>query len=208
MKDNITPEEKLLKIIENPNVEKAKLPLKGKKSSSAVFAKANFCKGFRIDKDILKNIDLAAGNKMLAGICVIVTAFLIFDLIRINMNLGRRFEKLSKGLAVSKMETKQISLPDINLDAVLREARRRNIFTFIPQKAQASGAATPAVETAGNLKLVGILWSQNPQAMIENSQENKTHLLSAGEQFGQFKVKTILRDKVVIQKGEEQWELR
>lgn len=208
MKDNITPEEKLLKIIENPNVEKRKLPAKGKDAAAALL-KGSFFKGFHLDKNILKGIDPRTGNKVMAGVCAIVTAFLIFDLARLNMGLGKRFEKLAGGISLSRSEVKALPVPTVELNKVLAEVKRRNIFTFVPPKAQASGpAAVQPQASAGSLKLVGILWSSKPQAMIEDSGGNKTHLLFAGDAVGEFRVKTILRDRVIMQKGEEEWELR
>lgn len=207
VKDNTTPEERLLKIIEDPQVEKRKLASRAKATAGAI-TNFGFFKRFKIDKDVLKNIDLHAGNKIIAGICGIVTIFLIFDLIRINTNMGNRFQKLSSGAPVSKTDIKALAMPPINLDTVLREARRRNIFTFISQKPQDNSLVAQPADAIANLKLVGILWSSNPQAMIESTQENKTYLVNAGEQVGSFKIKTILREKVIIQKGEEQWELR
>ena len=51
-----------------------------------------------------------------------------------------------------------------------------------------------------NLKLVGIIWSANPEAMIEDATETRTLLLKKGDSFGKnlFKVKSVLRNSVVL----------
>ena len=77
---------------------------------------------------------------------------------------------------------------------------RRNIF-------QQAGAAN--VESVDNvvitdlvkdLTLVGIIWSSNPEAMIEDAVEKKTYLLKKGDRFlnDRFKVKDVTRSSVLL----------
>jgi type II secretory pathway component PulC len=68
---------------------------------------------------------------------------------------------------------------------------------------------TQALEQAvSNYKLVGIIWSDTPQAMIEDTKAGKTNLLNENEIMGDFKIKKIERDKVIITKDKMEWELR
>jgi len=109
------------------------------------------------------------------------------------------------------VKTKEQTLPDIetNINTLLAEAKKRNIFTLVPPKPQpVPGGQIQAVASVGNFKLVGIIWSDKPQAMIEDSKLDKTYLLSAGEDLGDYKIKQILPNKIIITKGDEQWELR
>jgi len=66
MKDNITPEEKLLRILEGPAPEKKRRQA-GIKGKVTAFRKIGaWLKGLRIDKGSFKRIDLQAFNKILA----------------------------------------------------------------------------------------------------------------------------------------------
>jgi len=67
---------------------------------------------------------------------------------------------------------------------------------------------TSATDMVKNLKLVGILWSENPQVMIEDTKQTKTYLLSIGETIGELQIKRILKDKVVVGKDDVEWEIR
>jgi len=55
---------------------------------------------------------------------------------------------------------------------------------------------------------VGVIWSANPQAMVEDTQNHKTSLVSTGDYLGQLKVNKITRNSVVLEKDREEWELR
>ncbi len=59
-----------------------------------------------------------------------------------------------------------------------------------------------------NLKLVGIIWSDKPQAIIENTVENKTLLLNIGDQMDKVKIMKIYQDKVILGADGQEWELR
>jgi hypothetical protein len=44
--------------------------------------------------------------------------------------------------------------------------------------------------------------------MLEDAKEQKTYLVSPGDNIGDLKVKKILADKIIISKGGHEWELR
>lgn len=209
--NNITPEERLLKIIEGPMpaVEKRRVMPQLKKTFNINELKARL-KGLRFDKNTLKNIDFGIINKVVVTLCAIFTLFWLFDFIRDVFVLRTRFDSIKAEAAVSKREEKALPSIETNISDLLASAKKRNIFTLLPPKPQPqAGPQVQEVAAAvSTIKLVGIIWSDNPQVMIEDSKEQKTYLLSAGEELGDFKVKQILPNKVIISKGEQQWELR
>lgn len=208
MEEKITPEEKLLKIIETPNLEKRKIPLSDIKPLANLKSIKSLVANFKFNKEMLKKFDLGVAIKLGIFLCVAFTLFWIFDFVRNGMILKKRFNQLMAESSDASNVKK--NLPDLNVDmnALSSQIRSRNIFSLLPTRAQAGELVTEVPVAITNFKLVGIMWSDNPQAMIEDSKEQKTYLLSAGEQLGQVKVKRILRDKVVIGKDEQEWELR
>lgn len=83
---------------------------------------------------------------------------------------------------------------------------RRDIFSFNPNP------AAPPIATAGpvvaaaqipplfaNLKLVGIVLDENPQAIVKDPQTNKTFFLYPGGNFNEAVVKEIREGKVVFE---------
>ncbi|MDP3790870.1 MAG: hypothetical protein Q8R38_02375 [Candidatus Omnitrophota bacterium] len=206
-KDNLTPEEKLLKIIENPDVPKRDMSLAGKmKSINAAPLKSWFGR-LHLDKSILKRINLRLINKIMAVACLIITLAWIFNFTATGIGLAKRFKQVISGQEASRQEEKILAKVDVNIEEALTQIKRRNMFTLLPSKAEAQASVDIGL-TLGNLKLVGILWSDNPQAMIENSKEQKTYFVTKGDKIGDIEVRNILRDKVVVGRGAEEWELR
>ncbi len=206
-KDDMTPEERLLKIIENPNTPKRQESLAAKVRSFDPGSIKEWFSGIRMDKDLLKKINLKAINKIIAVICALITLIWIFDFGRGGIALAKRFKKISSGESLVSSDEGKWPKIDVTITDATIQARKRNIFTFLPTKEEAASAVSVG-PTLGNFKLVGILWSDNPQAMIENSQEQRTYFVSNGDKIGELTVKKILRDKVMLGKDDQEWELR
>ena len=49
-----------------------------------------------------------------------------------------------------------------------------------------------------NLRLVGISWSDEPDAMIEDTESMRTFFVKRGQMVGKLKVQAILKDKVIL----------
>ena len=58
-----------------------------------------------------------------------------------------------------------------------------------------------------NVKLVGISWSPDPTAMIEESETKQTHFLKRGSTLGPFTIKEILPNRVILRVGDKDFEL-
>lgn len=206
-KDNMTPEERLLKIIESPDTRKRSVPLAAKVRSLNIGSIKEWFSNLRSDKNLIKQINFSAVNKIIAVICALVTLICIFDFASGGMALAKRFKKVSSGEYLASLEERKRPKIDVTMDEAMAQAKRRNIFTFLPTSDEAASAVNtePALS---NFKLVGILWSDNPQAMIENSKEQRTYFVSKGDKIGELDVKNVLRDKVMLGKGDQEWELR
>lgn len=63
-------------------------------------------------------------------------------------------------------------------------------------------------DMTANLKLVGISMSDDPDAMIEDSNLQKTFFVKAGSMLGDLTVETIAKDKVVLKYNKEIFELK
>ncbi len=205
-KDNITPEEKLLKIIESPDTHKQRISLAQNKRNKSAGMPGSWLKKFSIDKEKLKRFNLKTANKILAGICVVWTVFSVSDFFKLKIQLDNRYKKIIDGAAVSPAEPRRLFIPDVQLNSLQEQIRKRDIFTFLP-KLEVTEAAAVNDEIA-NLKLVGVIWSDNPQAMIEDLAGKGTYLVNQGEKIGELKVKKIFKEKVILSKEDKEWQLR
>jgi len=215
--DNLTPEEKLLKIIENPQTERRKSPGAnmgrgaGQKKGPGAGVGAWLNK-FRIDKNTIRNISLQTVSKMVLALCLVFTIFFIIDFIRMGSSSEKKLSKLAAEAAAPDIKENKTAIKDVGLVEAINLAKRHNIFSFLPQTAaipsQASTMPVEVEEIVKNLKLVGIIWSINPQAIIENTKEQKTYLVNGGDKMSILDIKRILRDKVILGKDNVEWELR
>jgi len=63
-------------------------------------------------------------------------------------------------------------------------------------------------EMTGKLKLVGISWSDSPDAIIEDQTAKRTYFVKEGAMIDDIKVYKILKDRVVLKYQSEEVELR
>ncbi|OPX30310.1 MAG: hypothetical protein B1H08_02110 [Candidatus Omnitrophica bacterium 4484_171] len=93
----------------------------------------------------------------------------------------------------------------------LNEAKNRDIFNIVtakqPEPKETKNIQAIAKKTS-YLKLVGISWSNNPDAMIEDTRAKKTLFVKEGDLINNILVKKILRDKVILNLEGENIELK
>ena len=215
--DKQTSDERLLKIIEGNSESRrtqATMPLVKRPSAPASAFKFKSA-GL---KNILKNfkINLMTINIGLMGLGIILTLIFIY--------IFFSGDKISKSNAAyftpadSAAIVKFISVGDTQKavrKTVDSESLKRNFFLPADLKvgtitAQESVAVS---EVLKDFKLVGIIWSQNPEVMIENAKDSRTYSFKKGESFNeQFKVKEILRNSTILEvnlgSGTREYELR
>ena len=158
-------------------------------------------------------VTLRMANRVLVAIGALLTLAWVIDFFSMRSQYEARLEMVERTQLVAPTQTKTISLPTLEFSAVVEQAKQRNMFTLIPPKTDAPAPAqtvedlTPFVE---DLKLVGVIWSDNPQAMIEQVKEGKTSLVGKGERIGPLRVNEILKDKVVLglENSDKTWDLK
>jgi len=207
--ENITPEERLLRIIENPQGEQRKPILGAKAAGIDIGALAANFKSLHFDKNIFKNINFKMVNRAVLALCVIFTLFTVFNYLKFKSALSGRLVKIISDANAARPAQADSVLPEISISQTLDLAKRRNMFSFLPPVSVIKpGVALDAAQMVSTLKLVGIMWSDNPQAMIEDTKAQKTLLLGTSDQIGELKIKKILKDKVILSKDDQEWDLR
>jgi len=206
--EHITPEEKLLKIIENPGTEKKSIYPLQKKSSKGFLSGSSKLKEKFAAKNLIKYASVNNLTKTIIILSLCFTLFLFIDFIKSSVSVKGRLESIKASEADKDKSTASKVSPKAELSEALVNAKNRNMFTFLPPKSQSVVEVEDLSRVLADIKLVGILWSDNPQAMVENNKEQKTYLLNKGDQFGKFKIKKIFQDKVILESGNQEWELR
>ncbi|MBU1999008.1 MAG: hypothetical protein ABIG46_07935 [Candidatus Omnitrophota bacterium] len=88
-----------------------------------------------------------------------------------------------------------------NFSYYLDKVRQRDIFKIgskpkiVENRDELQDKIT---EFTKNLKLVGISWSDDPDAMVEDLANRKTYFIKRGQSIGELEVQAIFRDKIVL----------
>jgi hypothetical protein len=122
--------------------------------------------------------------------------------------VGRRFENLKQAAEASALKENIAPALDMDINNIFSNAGGRNMFTASPRGAEAEAVSAESAMQMPAVKVVGIIWSDNPQVMFEDAKEQKTYLLSAGDKIGGLTIKSILQDKVIVTDGKTERELR
>lgn len=99
-----------------------------------------------------------------------------------------------------------LSVPDEsllkNISYYLEKVRQRDIFKIgskpVSKERDKDEIQVKIAELTQDLKLVGISWSDDPDAMIEDAKNKKTYFIKRGQDVGELKVQAIFKDKVVL----------
>jgi len=232
MADNISPEEKLFKVIREGKKD-------GSKPASGPHGIKGFFAGFSFDK-LGKNIFTARPrppraaisgapgtfsislsdikpktvNTALAVILAALTALVIYTAIKERPRIAAIAEKATAAPAEA-VETEAIEAFK-PVKFYLDEVEKRNIFQPISAQKTEEEKVDPkkvAMDTLGalaaDLQLQGISWGQSSKAMIKSEKEDKMYFLGEGQAIGStgIKVKAIHKDEIVISYEDAEMEL-
>ncbi len=221
---NLTPEKQLLKLIEDPK-SKATIAMEAQAvkynsflSLGAWLGRFSFFKektgkwfksGRHQNPDNIRMI-----NQILALVIAVTLVYFIFNLF-ISLSKMHKTPNLQFKMpdTVKQVPLKESSLLR-NTSYYLEKVRQRDIFKMGSIGSSSAGdaakreAISKIMELSQNLKLVGISWSDDPDAMIEDTKAARTFFIKRGQMVGDLKVQAIFKDKVVLSYGKEEVDLR
>ncbi len=176
----ITPEEKLLRLIKE----------KGKKESKSKSSLLSFKGNFPLFKII---------NFILISIVGVVFLFFLVDFLLMKNRISEIESVVSKTPPAEQVESipKQElpSLPEIE-----ELIQKKNIFSADTNIPQFPDAKVQKEQTAShNLNLLGVITGIRPQAIIEDPNLKKTYFLNKGDTFGEYKVMQIKEGRVILE---------
>lgn len=218
----LTPERELLKLIEEPGTKVSAPPVKtGRKFCSLFspvvlkarfsFLKAKFKGNFNLQR--LTQVEFRVINRSLESCILILIFYLVGSFIISMINLDR---KSSLAFEIKKITVPSV-LPETSFlkaaSYYLRYPKARDIFKMGKSRAadteQVSEASISKIaQGRKNLKLVGISWSEDPDAIIEDTSSKRVYFLKRGQMINDFQVKAIFKDKVILSYQGEEIELK
>lgn len=204
--DKGTSDERLLKIIEGGSGEARRKPNIGispKKPLSELVPAQKF--GLSLKKIKGLKFNLPAVNKALAASASVITLFFLYSLFsgpNVSASTAAYFTA-ADAAAIAKTISSGANQGMARRN-ILSQDIKRDIF--LPPGIKPSeivDADGPKFnEVVKDLKLVGIIWSANPEVMIEYGKDpnSRTYVLKKGDSFEneQFKVKEVSRNSAIL----------
>lgn len=146
----------------------------------------------------IKNLNLSSMNKILRFLVALLILFFIFDVV---YNL-KNFKDILRQENSQQEKSDLISLPSplsAKPSDYLGSAESRDIFFSSGSDASLATRVPSSFNSANyaaNLKLLGVISGEKPQAIIEDGVEQKTYTLGVGDYFKNFLVEEIGSGKV------------
>ena len=219
----ITPEKQLLKLIENPNaqgVQAQKARREGGKwfSMGALKGRLGFLKTLSGERwtSLRKLFRTPPGirqlNMALKFSILFLSLYLGYNMAAMGIQWRRASNLILQPGKGAPLETGQPVILK-NLSYYTDKVASRDIFKLgatakHEEESEGAGGA-PKEDATKNFSLVGIAWSSNPEAMIENIQLKRTHFVKRGQSFDEdIKVVAIFKDRVVLSWQGKEFELK
>jgi hypothetical protein len=215
--DKKTSDERLLKLIEGANEPKLKADITvGERRPLADFISAKLKIPELKSKFKTLQVNLFFLNKGLIILAVLLTLAFLYTISSgpaVSKSNAALFTPADTSAVIKLISVKEapgltrknISSQDIKRDFFLSAGSKSSVYQ--------QGEGLDSVEEIKSLKLVGIIWSQNPEVMIENAKDSRTYTLKKGESLNEgLKVKDISRNSAIIEAttltGSREYEIR
>lgn len=226
---NRTPEKELLRLIENPNSSPSIKSATIKRKGISLFSLSSIKAGFSFLKEKFKGearfshgywIELRTINMFLKIAILGLFAYLVIDTSMLYKQIQNRVEFITTGVKSEKSSRPFVVTPLLKSAPYyyLDNIRGRDIFKMgsrvivedktEKKKKTSKVVSSKIIEATQHLRLVGISWSDDPDAMIEDTKALRTFFVKRGQTIGQLKVQAIFKDKVVLSLDGEEIELR
>ncbi len=153
---------------------------------------------------------LKTANNFLSFGVVVLSVYLISSVFLSYLNV--------KNLSALQLQTALVSdSPALSkVTSLLKESavylssvQQRDIFKMGAKPVEEEAVPTgKIIDLCSVLRVVGISWSDDPDAMVEDTKVNRTYFIKKGDSVGELMVKEIQKDRVVMTLGDQQMEIR
>jgi len=209
MTDNITPEERLLRLIRQKTKRQDKASslqdIQPKIATSAAYKfPIRLDKIRNLSQRLFKFFSFRRINVALIILIILSIGYSLLELLTPERSLDQKELILSK--REDDVDKEPITVSSLKpYSYYFQQINKRDIFNadFL-----SSTSTDPLLENSFNsLTLVGIVLDEIPQAIIEDKKDKKSYFLNKGDYVGEVKIEDILEGKVIISYEDEEFEL-
>ncbi len=220
----VTPEKQLLNLIEGSKLAAGGVQAEAiKHEGLSFFSPAAWAGRISFFTDELKKLfqrkgaaplDVKLINHALTFLIFILAVYFLstFFVSMISLRKAPRLEFKTSAANATVSPQEAMALKKVAA-YYLEKVTERDIFRMGEKKTSSADAgpqppSSKIIEATQSLKLVGISWSSDPDAMIEDAKAGRTFFVKRGQMVGDIKVQAIFKDKVILAYAGEEIELR
>lgn len=210
MKDGISPEEKLLRLIRGQKKPRTLYPL-----DKAGSVERRITPAASSPKPSIKNASFLLDRYLTAATArKVIIALLAFSLIYLAASFAWPLVGLKKIVlpqaslnqaGALKFTPKEEPKPyEFYLDSI----KQRQIFGgSVLQQARVPAPVATKADLIKEMSLVGIIAGDNPQAIIQDKTTEKTYYVIKGQFIGDIQIEDILEGKIIVNDKGKRYEL-
>lgn len=208
MKDNIPPEEKLLRLIRGQKKNHIPVLAEGVLNALVPVKTQGSVIGQKQDFKLKKYIpQLSTNTLILIGLTVsalYLSSALVFPLF-ISKKIVFLQEKPHNKVFESKEVIKQEEIKAYDFYA--QGIKSKQIFGIASTQLTQNSNVTVGASLIKDINLLGVISGANPQAIIEDKKLEKTYYVTNGQMMGEFKVENIGDGKIILNYSGQKFEL-
>jgi hypothetical protein len=208
MKDNIPPEEKLLRLIRGQKKNHIPVLVEGnlnalvpvKIQGSVMAQKQNF----KLEKYLPQ---LSTNTLILIGL--IASSLYLLSAFAFPVFVSKKIVFLQEKPFNKKLESKEsIKQEEIKTyDFYARGIKSKQIFGVASTQLTQNSNVTVGANLIKDINLLGVISGANPQAIVEDKKLEKTYYVTNGQMIGEFKVENIGDGKIILNYSGQKFEL-
>jgi len=205
MKDNLSPEEKLLRLIKGQ--KKKDFPVQQTVASGTT---TSIAAGVATKRtfDITKTLSFFSINKLLWVFFILSCVYLVFSFLQPIIIPDKVELPVVTKEAITETNTNQTTGAIRPIEYYSKVISGRTIFNVPAAKEETTEVASSAnMDFIKNISLVGIIAGDSPQAIVEDKNTQKTHYVARGQSIGACKIEEIQEGKIIVNCGGQKYEL-
>jgi type II secretory pathway component PulC len=205
MRDGVSPEEKLLRLIRAPK-NNQDFPKDKNSTVSNGAPKIKSSLRILIYSLLQKHLSFSNIRKITLFLLVVSCIYLVISLVYPWIGLKR--------IVLPKVTPEKIVQPKIERKQEIKPFEfyregigNRQIFSSAPTQGTGIPASGINVNIMKDINLVGIISGENPQAIIEDKKTQKTYYVTKGQFIGEFQIEDIQEGKIILNYNGQRFEL-
>jgi type II secretory pathway component PulC len=201
MRDNIPPEEKLLRLIKGHKAKNIPAAEQSAPSDTPLKSAARAFAGLSVKKYLSFSWQKIIFFGFFAS-CIYLAASFAYPWL--SAKKIRFPEVVQKKAIQQKIEPKQEMKP---FEFYLEAITNRTIFANTARQDTQQPAGIASADLIKDINLVGIISGDNPQAVIEDKKAQKTYYVSKGQSIGELQIEDIQEGKIILNYSGQKYEL-